>query len=245
MIRAGRALSAVVGAVFAVAAVGASAEELPSGVRPVSYSLEIEADLAGLAFRGRVMATVDVLAPAQTITMNAADLHFGLVKITATGGGAPIPPPIVETRGREQTVTLRFAAPLAKGRYVIDLPYRSRIVREPDGVFALEDASPLTLRRALCTRLSPSKARYLMPLWDESRYAATFAVTAIVAAGEAAASNRPIASRRALDDGRVEIHFMPARALHPADLFLTAGDPGVLCTRVGAPRPALRGREGS
>jgi aminopeptidase N len=141
-------------------------------------------------------------------------------------------------------VTLRFAAPLAKGRYVIDLPYRSRIVREPDGVFALEDASPLTLTRALCTRLSPSNARYLMPLWDESRFAATFEVTAIVAAGDAAASNRPLASRRVLDDGRIEFHFLPARALRPADLFLTAGDPGVLCTRVGAPRPALRGHEG-
>jgi len=84
-----------------------------------------------------------------------------------------------------------------------------------------------------------------MPLWDEPRYAATFEVIAIVAAGEAAASSRPIASRRVLDDGRVEFRFMPARGLRPADLFLTAGDPGVLCARVGAPRPALHGHEGT
>lgn len=245
MVRAAPGVAALAGAVFAFAALGARAEELPSGVRPVAYALEIEPDLRGLAFRGRVFATVDVAAPTQVITMHAADLHFGLVKIAAAGGGAEIPPPIVETRGLEQTVTLRFAGTLAKGRYVLDLPYRSRIVREPYGVFALEDANPLALRRALCTRLAPSKSRYLMPLWDDSRYVATFEVTAIVATGEAAASNRPLASRRALDDGRVAFHFTPARALRPADLFLTAGDPGMLCTRTGVPRPMPPGRQGT
>jgi len=242
MIRAGRWPAAVVSAVLGVAAISAHAADPLFGVRPVSYALEIEPDLPALTFRGRVTATVDVLLPTQVITLHAAELHFGLVQIVAAAGGPVIPPPIVETRGREQTVTLRFATPLAKGRYRLDLPYRGRIGREPEGVFALEDASPLALRRALCTRLAPAKARFLMPLWDESRYTASFEITAIVAAGEAAASNRPVAHRRVLEDGRIEVRFVAVPALHPGELFLAAGEPGLLCTRSGVPRPVRSGR---
>ena len=218
------------------------AGELPSTARPLRYALQVEPELSSLAFKGRVVVTIDVLRPTLTLTMHAADLHFGLVELSRATGNPTVMRPIIETRAREQTATLRFEAPLASGRYRLDMQYRGRIGREPSGVFALEDSSPLALRRALCTRLKPSKARTLLPLWDEPAYSAEFVVTVIVASSEAASSNGRVAARRPLEDDRAEIRFEPVLHLQPDALFLTAGAPAQLCTREGAAVPTAAQR---
>ncbi|MDQ2989998.1 MAG: M1 family peptidase, partial [Pseudomonadota bacterium] len=64
--------------------------QLPRSVRPTHYDVALTPDAAHATFAGKVTIALDVLAPTDTITLNAADLTFARVVLTSAAGGAPI-----------------------------------------------------------------------------------------------------------------------------------------------------------
>src|ERR1019366_5612933 len=82
-------------AVVAVLLVGgvarAEAQRLPGGVRPEHYSLTITPDLAKARFAGSETIEVVLAAPTNVITLNAAEIEFGVVKAESRDQGTAKP----------------------------------------------------------------------------------------------------------------------------------------------------------
>ena len=74
--------SVLMSVVLAGAAVAADSTptptQLPRQVRPTHYTVTIEPDAAALTFHGDVAISLEVLAPVQSITLNALDLKFAV-----------------------------------------------------------------------------------------------------------------------------------------------------------------------
>jgi hypothetical protein len=63
----------------------AHAQRLPAGVTPVHYSLTLAPDLKAASFTGDETLDVTLEHPADAITLNAAEITFQKVTITAQG----------------------------------------------------------------------------------------------------------------------------------------------------------------
>ena len=86
--------------------------QLPRGVVPLPYDVSITPDAANLRFGGRVVVTLKVLEPVNSITLNAADLNFRKARL---GGVAAAP--TVTTDAKAQTATFGFSTPIKPGTY--------------------------------------------------------------------------------------------------------------------------------
>jgi aminopeptidase N/puromycin-sensitive aminopeptidase len=90
-------------AVVAVLLVGgvarAEAQRLPGGVRPEHYSLTITPDLAKARFAGSETIDVVLEKPATSITLNAAEIEFGVVKAESREQGTVTPASIDRSPG--------------------------------------------------------------------------------------------------------------------------------------------------
>ncbi|HEY4382475.1 MAG TPA: M1 family aminopeptidase [Acidobacteriaceae bacterium] len=85
---------------------GAWAQRLPSGVRPEHYSLTITPDLAKARFSGTETIEVVLEQPARAITLNAAEIEFGVVRAWVSAGrgagaNAGVPPLRAARSGRD------------------------------------------------------------------------------------------------------------------------------------------------
>src|ERR1035438_4402666 len=81
---------AAAGVAFGIGGLGGAcawAQRLPGGVRPEHYSLTITPDLAKARFAGSETIEVVLAAPTKVVTLNAAEIEFGVVK--AWVGAAP------------------------------------------------------------------------------------------------------------------------------------------------------------
>ena len=90
-------------AVVAVLLVGgvarAEAQRLPGGVWPEHYSLTITPDLAKARFAGSETIDVVLDKPATSITLNAAEIEFGVVKAESREQGTVTPASIDRSPG--------------------------------------------------------------------------------------------------------------------------------------------------
>src|SRR4051794_33648641 len=84
-----------------VAGAPADAQRLPGGVTPSHYTLWFAPDLTARTFRGRTTIDVTIASPRTSVTLNAAEITFGSITITAAG------------RAQEAHVTLDAAHEMA------------------------------------------------------------------------------------------------------------------------------------
>jgi aminopeptidase N len=224
--------------------------QLPRTARPTHYDVSITPDAAHSAFAGKVTITLDVLAPTDAITLNAADLAFGPVTLTPAAGGAPLAA-TTSVDAAAQTATFRFARPVAKGRYRLALDYTGVIGQQAVGLFSLDYDTAAGKKRALYTQFENSDARRMIPSWDEPAYKASFALEATIPAGQMAVSNMPIAKTTTLPDGRSHVTFAATPKMSTYLLFFGLGEfervtatsggteLGVVTTRGGAAQAAF------
>ena len=110
---AGSAALAQTAAAVPATAPAAVTTQLPRDVRPTNYDIEVEPHADRLAFDGKVRINVDVLAPTRSITLNAADLEFGAVRLERANGKALAPKTSVDAAA--QTATFSFDQTLPAG----------------------------------------------------------------------------------------------------------------------------------
>jgi aminopeptidase N len=224
--------------------------QLPRSVRPTHYDVALTPDAAHATFAGKVTITLDVLAPTDTITLNAADLAFTRVALTPAAGGAPV---VAQSSvdAEAQTATFRFAKPLAKGSYRLALDYTGVIGQQAVGLFSLDYDTAAGKKRALYTQFENSDARRMIPSWDEPAYKASFTLEATIPAGQMAVSNMPIAATTVLADGRSLVKFAATPNMSTYLLFFGLGEfervtadaggteVGVITTKGGAAQAAF------
>ena len=165
----------------------ADAQRLSDAVIPEHYSLWFAPDLEKETFRGRQTIDVVVTQPTTTVTLNAAELQFGEVKITS-GGRTQVATVTVDATGERATFTVPNR--LSEGPARIEVTY-SGILNDKLRGFYISRANG---RKYAVTQLEATDARRAFPSFDEPAFKATFDISMTVDAADTAISNGRVVS---------------------------------------------------
>jgi aminopeptidase N len=208
--------------------------QLPRLARPTHYNVTIEPDAAALTFRGDVAISLEVLAPVQSITLNALDMKFASVRFTDSTGRVIASEPKITMDEAAQTATFTFDKKIPSGSYWLALDYTGKIGTQAVGLFAIDYDTAGGKKRALYTQFEASDARRMTPSWDEPAYKATFVLEAIVPQGQMAVSNMPVAERTEIAGGRERIRFEQSPKMSTYLLFFGLGEFDRTTAKLGA-----------
>ncbi len=163
------------------------AQRLPTNVTPQHYSLALEPNLKSATFTGKEEIEVTLAQPANSITLNAAQITFESVTITA--GGNTHTAKVSEDKTKEE-VTLQATNQIPAGKATIKIRYTGILNDQLRGFYLSKTAK----RNYAVTQFEPTDARRAFPSFDEPAMKATFSTTLIVDKGDMAISNTNVVS---------------------------------------------------
>ncbi len=207
--------------------------QLPRLVRPIHYDVTIEPDAAALTFRGDVAISLEVLAPVDSITLNAVDLQVASVRFMDAAGQSRYGEPKVTVDEAAQTATVAFEKKVPSGQYWLAIDYTGKIGTQATGLFAIDYDTAAGRKRALFTQFEAADARRMIPSWDEPAYKATFTLEAIVPQGQMAVSNMPVAEQADVAGGRSRVRFKQSPKMSTYLLFFGLGELERATTKLG------------
>ena len=218
--------------------------QLPRSAIPRHYAIQVTPEAAHLRFTGQVAIDLDVVQPTSSLTLNAKELTFGDVTIRSVNGIARHGTSSVDPA--HEIATLAFAAPLAPGRYRLDIGYGGVIHQQANGFFALDSKAPDgSSRRSLYTQFEAADARGFVPSWDEPDYKAQWDLSTTIPASQMAVSNMPATHTEPLPGGLKRVSFATTPLMSSYLLFLGAGDFGRIATRAGDTEVAITMSKGN
>jgi aminopeptidase N len=165
----------------------AHAQRLPAGVTPVHYSLTLAPDLKAASFTGDETLDVTLEHPADAITLNAAEITFQKVTITAQGSTQTA---TVTLDAAKEQATFHVASMLPAGPVSLHILYTGILNSELRGFYLSKTAR----RNYAVTQFEPTDARRAFPSLDEPEFKATFTTRLIVDKGDTAISNTNMVS---------------------------------------------------
>ena len=163
------------------------AQRLPDTVIPLHYDITVAPDLAAAKFTGEETIRVRVAKPTSTIVLNAAEITFD--EVTVRAGGRTEKATVTLDASKEQA-TFALPSPPVQGDAEIHIRYTGILNDDLRGLYL----SKANNRRYAVTQLEATDARRMFPAFDEPALKATFAVTAIIDAGDSAISNGRVLS---------------------------------------------------
>ena len=163
------------------------AQRLPTTVLPEHYTLTLAPDLKTATFTGVESIDVDIRQPSDSITLNAAEIAFQSVTISAAGKDQTAS---VSLDKEKEQATFTFPDTLPAGPAVLHIHYTGILNNELRGFYLSKGDH----RNYAVTQFEPTDARRAFPSFDEPAFKATYAVTLIVDSGDTAISNGPIIS---------------------------------------------------
>src|SRR5277367_5010828 len=192
---------------------GVRAQRLPGGVHPVHYALTLTPDLKAATFSGEETIDLVLDAPSKSITLNAAEIKFGEVKVDVLPvatydygklGSQPRPLSPLEADKRPQTAittldhekeqaTFTFANELPAGKVTLAIRYTGVLNDKLRGFYL----SKTKTRNYAVTQFEPTDARRAFPSFDEPALKATYDITMVVDSGDTAISNANMISDKA------------------------------------------------
>ncbi len=207
--------------VFALAAFGCTAygQRLPAGAVPQHYTLALTPDLKAATFTGDETIAVQLAAPSNTITLNAAEITFQ--SVTAGGQTAQVS----EDKGKEQA-TFTFPQPLPAGQAQLHIRYAGILNGQLRGFYLSKTAK----RNYAVTQFEPTDARRAFPSFDEPAMKATFDVSLTVDANDTAISNTNVISDKpGPEPGKHTLHFATTPKMSTYLVAFLVGD--FVCTK--------------
>jgi puromycin-sensitive aminopeptidase len=198
-----------------------SPQRLPQTVLPDHYQLVVAPDLAAATFAGKETIRVRLTEPSRTITLNAAEIEFRSVTITASGltHKASV---ALDAKAEQATLTVPDTIPA--GPAEIEIAYAGILNNDLRGLYL----SKANNRRYAVTQLEATDARRMFPSFDEPVFKATFALTAIVDAADNAISNGAVVSDTPGPAGKHTITFDTTPKMSTYLVALAVGD--FVCT---------------
>lgn len=170
-----------------VCAAPAAAQRLPVNVIPDHYDLSVTPNLENATFTGSERIEVRLKAAAKSVTLNAAEIEFDTVTVSAGGRTARARVTLAPARD-QATFTLPRIIPA--GPAEIEINYRGILNDQLRGLYL----SKANNRRYAVTQLEATDARRMFPSFDEPAFKATFSLRATIDDGDHAISNGAVAS---------------------------------------------------
>lgn len=192
--------------------------QLPTGVVPQHYRLQLTPNAADLRFSAHLDIDVLVRHATRSIMLHALDLQFERVASPHAGVAQVALDPAA------QTATFSFQQPLPPGRHTLTLDYSGKIYKQAAGLFALDYESAGGTRRALFTQFEAADARRVIPSWDEPAFKARFDVSLTVPTGQTAVSNMPVVATTPAGEGQQTVRFLTSPKMSTYLLSLNVGD---------------------
>ena len=196
--------------------------QLPRGVVPSHYAIEVTPHADKLAFDGKARIDLNVVEATDRIVLQAIDMSFANSRLVAADGSSM--PARVVVDADAQTAAFVFDKPLAPGGYVLSTDYSGVIGTQANGLFALDYQTDAGKKRALFTQFENSDARRFMPCWDEPDFKATFDLAVNAPAGDMVVGNMPAASTRDIGNGMKQVVFQTTPRMSTYLLFMAMGD---------------------
>jgi aminopeptidase N len=165
----------------------AHGQRLPETVRPEHYAIALAPDLKSATYTGKESIDVLLREPSATITLNAIEITFKSVKVTAGGKEQTATAALYSDK---QQATLTVADKLPAGKATIAIEFTGMLNNELRGFYLSKTAR----RNYAVTQFEALDARRAFPCFDEPALKATFDVTLVVDSGDTAISNSPINS---------------------------------------------------
>jgi aminopeptidase N len=196
----------------------AEAQRLPGTVIPDHYTLWFAPDLEKETFRGRESIRVTLTEPATTITLHAAEIQFGDVKITSGGRTQTA---TVTTDSNNETATFTVPQRLAEGPATIEISYTGILNDKLRGFYI----SRANGRKYAASQMEATDARRAFPSFDEPIYKATYDISMTVPSGDTAISNGKIVTDTpGPDPGTHTLTFARTARMSSYLVALLAGD---------------------
>ncbi len=187
------------------------AYRLPRDILPQRYDIDIDASPRRRTFRGKLTLFARVAQPTAVVTLHARGLT--LSAITARMAGRA-----VRARCRldaeKEIALLEFAAPLPRGKLVLELRFAGRLNDNMHGLYLAQDGS----ERAIVSQCEATDARAIFPCFDEPELKARFAWTVTTDVGMNVICNGALLSRKRR--GKGERHVF--RPTPPISTYLAA-----------------------
>ncbi len=193
------------------------AGQLPAGVTPTVYRLNLETDPAADTFSGTVEIDVTLDTPHQRIWLHAlgqevtsAVARIGTEEVAATFTGD-------QAEGGVARLDFEKALPAGQATLVID--YAARYNFGLAGLYKSTQAG----KPYLATQMEAIDARRMVPSFDEPRFKTVWVITVTAPEGNKVISNAPLLAATPRGDGKIEHSFQPTRPLQTYLVALLVG----------------------
>jgi alanyl aminopeptidase len=212
------AVQAVTGTAQAVAPSVVPGGQLPEGVTPTAYRLDLRADPEEASFTGTV--SIDVLLDETTSEIYLHALGPDVQSAMAVyQGDIAVPAEFAGDLADGGVSRLTFASPLPAGRVTLRINYTAPFNLGLAGLYKAEQGG----RAYLASQMEPIDARRAFPSFDEPRFKTPWTVTITTPAGNKVITNGAEKNQTVQDDGWVRHDFETTRPIQSYLVALAVG----------------------
>jgi aminopeptidase N len=201
-----------------IAAANARAQRLPNTVLPQHYSLTLTPDLKAATFTGFESIDITLAEPTNTITLNAHDLTFQSVKISAQDKEQTA---CVSLDKEKEQATFTVHNQIPAGKATLKIEYSGILNSKLRGFYLSKTAR----RNYAVSQFESTDARRAFPSFDEPAFKATFDISLVVDKGDTGISNGPIVSDKpAPAAGKHTLNFLTTPKMSTYLVAFLVGD---------------------
>ena len=195
----------------------ALAQRLPGGANPDHYALAVNMNFPNNTYDGDETIHLTLAKPSNTITLNALEIDFHEVTVTA---GAQTQTAKVSSDEKNEMATFTVDRQLPAGPATVHIKYTGHLNDKLRGFYL----STYKGRKYEVSQMESTDARVAFPCFDEPAYKASFDITAIIDKGDTAISNGEIVSDTPGPGDKHTIKFSASPKMSSYLVALTVGD---------------------
>lgn len=204
------------------------AGQLPDGVTPTAYRLNLFTDPAQDEFSGQVEIDVRLDEPHARIWLHSLDHRVSSV-VAQMPDGTQLPASFTRSKTEGGVSRIDFETPMPAGQGTLILDYTAPYNFGLAGLYKAEQAG----RPYLATQMEPIDARRMVPSFDEPRFKTPWTLTVTTTPGNQVITNGPLKAQSVLDNGDIQFSFATTRTIQSYLVALAVGpydlrDGGVL-----------------
>ena len=204
------------------------AGQLPEGVTPTAYRLDLFTDPAQDEFSGTVEIDITLDEPHARIWLHSVD-HDVSSAFVVLADGTRLDAEFTRSKADGGVSRLDFETPVPQGNSTLTMTYAAPYNFNLSGLYKAEQNG----RPYLATQIEPIDARRLVPSFDEPRFKTPWTLTVATPAGNQVVTNGALKAQTERDDGNIEFQFATTREIQSYLVALAVGpydlrDGGVL-----------------